>query len=255
MALFSDGKISTVESLTGYESTIFDVARTEHIDLTKKLTLAQQEMEVELTAFLLRHAKESSSEILTNRLGVDRVVVTSALRQWHTFHTLALVYRDAYNSHLNDRFLGKWHEYERLARWASTRSFEIGIGMVYEAIPKASPPGLGSVTGNLPEAMYWVRVAWTSITAEEGCPSEPSVLRTSQGSRLVVEAQNPPCVASGWNVYAGLSADETTLQNSVPLPIGSGWVMPDSGLEAGKKATEGQVPAYFLAMNRTLQRG
>ena len=94
MALFTDGAISSLEDLRGYESTIYDLASTERIDLSRKLVLAHQELEVELVS---RFFRENPNELAY-------AVVTPALQLWHTFHTLAVVYRDAYNSHLNDRY-------------------------------------------------------------------------------------------------------------------------------------------------------
>ena len=43
MALFTDGAISSLEDLRAYESTIYDLASTERIDLSRKLVLAHQD--------------------------------------------------------------------------------------------------------------------------------------------------------------------------------------------------------------------
>lgn len=255
MALLSDGTISTLEDLRNYENAILDVANSEQIDLSKKLILAQEEIEVELADFLLQQSVQSSPGQPSSRPDLGNVVVTPSVRQWHTFHTLGLVYRDAYNSHFNDRYLGKWKEYERLARWALRKSFDTGIGMVCAAIPKATPAVLSTIPGGLPGATYWVRATWTGATGEEGCPSDPAVLTTPDGSLLTAAVKDPPEHASGWNVYAGFSLDEAGLQNGSPMPLGSLWVMPSSGLVDGRKAGDGQSPAYFVTIRRVLQRG
>ena len=39
--------------------------------------------------------------------GCENVVVTPALKLWHTYRALEMVYGDAYNSQLNDRYAGK----------------------------------------------------------------------------------------------------------------------------------------------------
>ena len=70
MALFTDGTISTLEELRGYESGFYDVASIEGIDLSQKLVLAQQELGVELTARLFREQPEQ----------LGRVVVTPPLQ-------------------------------------------------------------------------------------------------------------------------------------------------------------------------------
>jgi hypothetical protein len=245
MALFTDGTISTLEELRGYESAIYDVASTERIDLSQKLALAQQELEIELTGRVFDGDTDSLS----------RVVVTAPLRLWHTFHTLAIAYRDAYNSHLNDRYQGKWREYQRLADWASKSLFEAGAGMVSEPVPKAQPPVLSTAAGEAQAAMYWVRVAWVSQAGEEGCPSDPGVLSAPEGTVPVAEAGEAPPIASGWNVYAGLSIDDSQLQNTTLLTIGTSWVMPVSGLVSGKKAGQGQLPSVYKRTERLLRRG
>lgn len=254
MALFTDGTISTTEDLRAYENAIFDLASTEGIDLSIKLVLAQQEMEVELTDFLLQETGQDSLA-LTARPDLGRVVVTRPVKQWHIFHTLSLAYRDAYGSHFNDRYLGKWKEYARLTRWASTKSFDTGIGMVYEPIPKAPPPTLSAVPGDLAAATYWVSVAWTNAAKEEGCPSDPAVLVLANGSSLVVEAGDPPEIAAGWNVYAGCATGDMLRQNEAPLAGGAAWQTPAGGLQPGAKPGEGQTPDYFVTVRRILQRG
>lgn len=254
MALFTDGVISELEDLRDYESAVFTVANSESMNLTKKLALAQQEIEVEITAFLLQRSEETAAGFVTSRPDLTTVVVTPSLRQWHTFHTLTLVYRDAYNSHFNDRYLGKWKEYERLARWAEARSFETGIGILKDPIGKASPPKLSTVEGGLPATTYWVRVAWTGASGEGGA-SEPSVLTTPANSQLAAEVSEAPANASGWNVYVGTSAVEVRLQNTAPLELLASWTMPESGLQHGRLAGDGQTPDYYLTRKRTLQRG
>jgi len=246
MALFTDGSISNLEDLRAYESSIFEMASTERIDLSKKLSLAQQELETTLGAFLRQRYE---------RQGLGDVVVTRPLRQWHVFHTLALAYRDAYNSHLNDRYLGKWREYLQLARWAWGKLLESGIGIVQSPIAKASLPTVSAGAGNLEGGIYWIRVAWTSAAGEEGCPSDPANLAVPDGSSLVVEAVNPPANATGWNVYVGPAAGETRKQNSEPIAPGESWQLAGGPATDGDPAGEGQAPSYFLMQRRVLQRG
>jgi hypothetical protein len=245
MALFTDGTISTLEELREYESAIYDVASTERIDLSRKLALAQQELEVELTARLFGDDPGS----------IGRVVVTAPLRLWHTFRTLAIAYRDAYNSHLNDRYQGKWQEYERLADWASKSLLETGIGMVTTPVPKAPPPVLSTTAGSAEAAMYWVRAAWVGVAGEEGCPSDPGVLSAPEGAVPVAQAGEAPPNVSGWNVYAGLSIEDSRLQNSSPISLGANWVMPATGLAPGRRAGEGQSPSIYKRIERVLRRG
>ena len=96
MALLVDGELSSVEDLQTQDSAVLEVAHGEGIDLGRKLELAKREIEIEVEALLRRSG--------TGRL--EEVVATLAMGRWHALLTLAMVYRDAYFSQLNDRFGG-----------------------------------------------------------------------------------------------------------------------------------------------------
>ena len=64
------------------------------------------------------------------------------MKRWHALHTLAVVYRDAFNNQLNDRYRNKWEEYRELARNAREQTFEFGIGLVATPIPQAADAGV-----------------------------------------------------------------------------------------------------------------
>src|SRR3984957_790763 len=142
MALFNDGPISTAADLQQYENSILTVASAENIDLGSKLMLAQQELANEVALCLLRRPQrcdqslwEDSSGFLSSR-DLTNVVVTDPLRKWHVHRTLALVYRDAYNNQLNNRYQGKWAEYETLAKASARVYFQIGVGLVADPVPQ-----------------------------------------------------------------------------------------------------------------------
>lgn len=240
MALFTDGTVSIIEDLIGYESAILDAATTEQIDLTVKLGLAQEEQGIDLEAYL--SWRDST-------LGLGNIVVTEPLHKWHTFRTLALVYRDAYHRQLNDRYLAKWKEYQKLAQWAWDALLEIGLGIVIDPIPRAAKPQLSYVAAAVSAATYYVRVAWRNVDAEEGSPSEMAILSVPEGNGLVVTPLSAPAQARSWNVYAGLSVTDQTLQNEAPLAVEEAWTEPVSGLRQGTPAGTGQAPDYFLRPN------
>ena len=244
MALFTDGTISTLEELRGYESGIYETASTERIDLSQKLALAIEELAIELIARFFREQPDD----------LGRVVVTQPLHLWHVFQSLALTYRDAYNSHLNDRYSGKWREYERMAKWASLNLFEIGVGMVGEAVAKAEPPIVSTASGQAEAAMYWIRASWVNASGEEGCPSEPAVLAAAQGTVPVVETGGAPGNARGWNVYVGRAIEDCQLQNAAPLTMGTTWKLPGQGLSAGRRPGNGQQPSSYRRIERVLRR-
>jgi len=255
MALFTDGTISTIDELLAYESSLLDVARTERIDLTVKLVLARQEIGIQLAMFLLERGSGDWAGIAWPALELKRVVVTAPLKKWHIFHTLALVYRDVYNSQLNDRYKGKWKEYHRLAQWAALALYRIGVGIVADPVVQAAKPSLSSVAGPLPGATYYVRAAWLNASGVEGNPSELAVLSTGTNTLLVVQAVNPPANARWFNVYVGLKLGNETLQNATPVAAGTAWTLPATGLKQGGAPGAGQEPDSYVRASGGFLRG
>ncbi len=110
MALFTDGPASTIEDLAAQDSQILDVASVEGIDLTRKLALAQEAAAMDLEAALGGRGSTSwqfGLRLALPRPTLENIVVTPALRLWHTYRTLEMVYGDAYYSQLNDRYAKK----------------------------------------------------------------------------------------------------------------------------------------------------
>src|SRR5205807_1086340 len=116
-----------------YESSILDVAHTESIDLDAKLSLAAGEAGDKILRFLLQYVRRED-EIPRRMLGVSDVVVTTPLRRWHAFQTLQNVYRDAYGSQENARYLEKMRAYGQAALTAADEYFETGVGLVYRPV-------------------------------------------------------------------------------------------------------------------------
>jgi len=256
MALFTDGSISTIEELVEYESAILDVAKTERIDLTAKLKLAQEELAVELDV-LLRRRQESEDVLWTAIVprGLGHVVVTEGLHKWHTFRTLSLVYRDAYNRQLNDRFLGKWQEYDKMADWARQSITNGGLGMTSSPVPRPVQPELGTAAGEASAATYFVSVTWVAAGGIEGAPSAVEALTKTGVSALTIMAVDPPEIAAGWNVYASYSPTGLTRQNDTPMMPGDTWTEPAEGLTKGRPVNCGQRPEMFLRLTGVLNRG
>src|SRR5581483_10270804 len=142
MALFIDGMLNSLLELQSYENRILDVASTENIDVTGKARIAKERLASELRLFLRRNSPSDSFWALTARVNVDDVVVSDPMKRWHAYETLSLIYQDAYNNQLNDRYLGKWKEYAQFAKGALLTLFEVGVGIVRNPAPKASGPAL-----------------------------------------------------------------------------------------------------------------
>jgi hypothetical protein len=241
MALFTDGPVSTIEELAGHDSQLLNVATVEGIDVTTKLELAQEELGIEL-------------ETLVERRCLERVVVTPPLRLWHAYLSLEMVYQDAYNNQLNDRYANKRDEFRGLARWALDRLIRLGVGLAEHPLPKAMEPGVTTTPGPLADGTYYATMSWVNAAGEEGvCADAVSVTTTS--STLVVSPRHAPEVAVGWNVYAGVDLEQMVRQNTVPNPLGSTWVQPGALATEGRRPGSGQAPNTMHRVARRISRG
>jgi hypothetical protein len=260
MALLTDGNPNDSEALRVYEASILDVANVETIDLNAKLYLATEEISEDVLDVLLDHARTLNaltSPVSDDRrqIGVSDVVVSTQMKRWHALHTLEVVYRDAYNNQLNDRYKNKWQEYRELARGAKERTLEFGIGLAAAPVPRAGTPVLGATAGTLAGTIYYAQVSWVAAAGEEGSASCATTFQTADNSALTVAAVNAPAIAAGWNVYLGLASSTLTLQNSPQLAIGATFTLPGSGLVNGASPGDGQAADIFVTGGRILRRG
>ncbi len=249
MGLFIDGNISNLQDLRGHETSILDTASNEGIDLGSKLALAQHELALELEAFLRRNPESAGG------VSLEHVMVTEMLRCWHTFETLAVTFRDLSHSQANDRHQAKAQLYKDLAQRARQRCFDSGVGLVDDPVPIASRAELSHEAGAADGGSFHVQVAWTNAAGAEGEPGEVSSIEIPAGRLLCVETGSVAPEVAGWNVYAGNTPDEMTIQNEAPLALGSVWTMPAEGLRTGPRAGRRQAAEYFATESRRLRRG
>jgi hypothetical protein len=254
MALFTDG-ISTIQDLTAQDSSVLATAQTENIDLSQKLTLAQQGLGIELTTLLQRSNTYDWQFWLQPDPQLNNIVVTPPLQLWHVFQTLTLVYQDAYFNQLNDRYKGKRDQYQQLAMWAMDKLMQTGLGIAADPISQAAPPQLTSLPGGQPATTYCASVSWLNAEGEEGQASNPSVLTVAAGNALVAQPVNQPANATAWNIYVGLSLTAMALQNAPALALGQVWVQAGPVTTLGQGPGSGQAPDYLRALPRVIQRG
>lgn len=245
MALLVDGGLSTLEDLRAQDSGVLDVAHVEGIDVTAKLELAQRELENEVESVLRREGR--------GRL--DHVLATEAVKRWHVLLALAMVYRDAYFSQLNDRYGGRWRAYESDASKAKQRVLDGGVPMSGSALRR--PVGvLATVTpGNLPEATYWVQATFVSGTGGESTPSLMQTVFAPPMHGFTARVQGAIGEATGWNLAIGVSPDAMKRQNEEPLALEEEWVMGLSGLnDFGAGPVDNEQPEYYVERRRLLRR-
>jgi hypothetical protein len=164
-----------------------------------------------------------------------------------------MVYADAYNSQLNDRYSGRRDEYHEMATWAYNHVIQSGLGIVANPVARAATVAPLPSAGNLAAGTYYVAIAWTNAAGDEGASSIPATIAVGAGSFSVQTAT--PANVKGWNVYCGTGPTTMTRQNVAMLGPGQTWVQPDTLSTAGRPAGNGQKPTYRLPVPRTIQRG
>ncbi|HJT88481.1 MAG TPA: hypothetical protein VJ732_11510 [Bryobacteraceae bacterium] len=254
MALFTDGPPAGVEDLAAHDSQLLEVASGEGIDVARKISLAQQELELQLNQALHRLMGAEQPFWANPDPGVANVVITPPLTLWHIYRSLEMVYRDAYNSQLNDRYAGKRDEFHRLAKQSYEQLMESGVGMVWEPVPQAATPLVAAAPGALPDGTYYITMSWINAGGEEGASAVPAVIAISQ-STIEVQPLAPPARAAGWNVYIGQAPESMVLQNAGAIAAAEVWRQPAMLASAGRLAGTGQAPNYWKPVPRLIQRG
>jgi hypothetical protein len=265
MALFTDGLVSELPDLLGYEADLLEVAGALKVELGMKLQLAQTEVGAQLEAtsrrpgnvFLAKGAgwQSSGGETSAPRFDLDQVVVTPPLKLWHTFQTLALFYRDAQARKVDDKYLPKWREYKELAKWASDLLFQTGVGLVMSPVPRAEPPLIEFAASTLPAMSLYVRTTWAGHDGAEGAGSKERAIHTLANQALKLTMGPAPAAAAGWHVYVGRSQGEALRQTDEALNLGADWVMPAGGWLDGPELGDGQPAEMYRTAPKFLQRG
>ena len=255
MALFTDGPINSAADLQNHDSAILDVATIEGIDLTAKMTLAQESIGDELLTFLLHNLARDRRSQRRRFIGLADVVVTRPLGRWHAIKSLAMTYGDAYGHQLNERYQAKWQEFEASAQLASQQYLNVGVGLVLDPVPKAAAPSISATVGNGNPARYYVAVSWVNASGHEGAPSDLTMFDTSAGANITWTVQNPPRGATGWYVYLGTAPAGLMRQTNAPIATEATWQTTAPSLARGAPPNQGQRPEWFLFNDRVLLRG
>jgi hypothetical protein len=263
--LLTDGSPNTTDDLRVYESAILGLANSETIDLGVKLDLATEEIAEDVLDFLLAHAgtnlqvfspfQTGTPAAQRRKIGVSDVVVSRQLKRWQALHTLEIVYRDAFNNQLNDRYQAKFLEYQTLSRDSRERYFRYGVGLALTPIPRASAPVFSAVPGVIPETTYYAQASWVGASGQEGEPSEMTAYNAPAGSLPVVQMTNAPAAATGFNIYLGLTPDGLALQNPMAIAVGQSFTLPGTGLAAGAAPGDGQAADIYISGGWMLRRG
>ncbi|BDC52084.1 hypothetical protein F183_A43990 [Bryobacterales bacterium F-183] len=256
--LFTDGNPTRTEDLRIFESNIYEVANVEGIDLDAKLKIAAEEIGDQIMAYLLQPGSGDPQAGSRRSLGLSTLVVTPAMRRWHSLHTLALIFRDAFHNQINGRYRETWAQYVSAAAEAKQTLFKIGLGFVSNPLARPAKPLVSSGAGLWDRGLFSVAVAWVDGAGKISAPSEVVTLEVTTGGNPVVAMSGPvPPTATGWIVYMAEAGGYGDLmqQNTTPVAVGEAWSPLSTVLLPGELPVSGQFADIYITASRLTPRG
>lgn len=254
MALLVDGLWCEAEELQAYDGSATSVAAEEGIDLGAKMALSESWITDRVDDFLRWESNCGQSVYPQSGLTVANAVVDERLKRWHLAHTLALVYRDASFSQVNDRYQKKSEAFEKDAAQSRAEYFQGGVPYVGSPLRKPAAATVTVAEGLQGEAAYIVTTTQVDQRGDESAQSDVVSVQAAAGNGLTVAA-NGLAAGNGWNVYLADSNGVMRRQNDAPLDANAVWTLPDTGPAAGPAATKGQAPEGRVKERRILPRG
>jgi len=259
MALFTDASVVTLDDLQKFETSLTQVASSHGINVDTKINLSLSAIGDKLMLWLLSMGASDPQWLNRRLLGLSTVVVTPTLQRWICFDALSRFFAEAYNVQLNTRFQGKWTEYQNEATSAERMVFMSGVGVVFNPLPKPAMPLLSIQDGTAAAESMFIQTAWVDAMGNEGALSPVNGQILSGAASIAVAMAegsiDVPAAATGWNIYASTTQSNLTRQNASPLPIGSAWELPDSGLVMGSEPIDGQLPNVYVTLSHEIKRG
>ena len=257
MSLFVDGPIVNVDVLAQYDSNVLAVSAAESINLTAKISLAQETMHLELQRLIRRSELCSDQWLWVPRRGIENVVWSKGLRVWQVYEALATIYRDAYYSQLNDRHRARADEYSILAAKSRCNLVEYGLGLASHPVRRPAQPIASLVPASESGGTYYFSVSFLNDFSQESDGSPLLSVDVTDGNAADLTIGSPVGTnVTGWNLYAGIAPEQMFKQNDQPLPLASDWCyLPSLAVTSGTVIPQGQLPDLHWPLNRFLQRG
>lgn len=104
----------------------------------------------------------------------------------------------------------------------------------YTRVNPPSAPTLGTTPGgSLSLVTYFVKVTYTTDAGGESTPSAEASQLVLLNNLLTVASPGASSPATGYNIYVSAASGTETLQNAAPIPLGTSWTEPASGLVSG----------------------
>jgi hypothetical protein len=253
MALLKDQPISCLTDWMAFDSKLSILSEQESTSIEAKSRLAQNEIETQVTSFLLRQSGLSES---ASRQLLDKVVVTEPLSRWHSLLTLSMFYIDVASLQSSALHREQAKYYESKAEAASSQLFETGVGVVYQPIPKAPTPLVVSGEGSNPQRFLRGRIRFVDLDGGVGALSDEFLLDMTAGENIELSLDSLPSRILGWILFLGESSD--SLRESIVSPVPAGTAvtitpdMPNVSAPFVRKAA--QSPDRFIRYTTELWR-
>jgi hypothetical protein len=251
MALLVDGDINSIDDLAAFDGGILSVADSAGVNLTQKLSQAQQILETDIGAFL---AWYGPADVFSGP-SVECVILTPVLRQVHLLKALSVAYREAYLSTPADRFSSGWKEYEKQYQETRQLSLRTGLSLVDRPIRRPNAASSYLQNGVGPTDSTQIQVTWVDQFGQESGPSTPVIVTNPTGFAIIVQPPPAPASMAGWNIYAGTVPAVPTQQNTDLIASGDTWTFPSADLAIGRRIGDGQPADRTLAFSQRLYRG
>lgn len=108
-----------------------------------------------------------------------------------------------------------------------------GVAAPWGGLAAPSPPSLSSIaSGVLGGATYFVKITYQTAQGET-LPSTETSLSVAANHVVQVASPSVAAGATGWNVYISTATNTEKKQNAAPIPIGTAFTEPNTGLIAG----------------------
>lgn len=253
MALLKDQPISCLTEWMAYDSKLSILSEQESTSIEAKSRLAQNEIETQVTSFLLRQSGLSEN---ASRQLMDKVVVTEPLSRWHSLLTLSLFYVDLASLQNSTLHRDQSRYYEAKAEAARDQLFETGLGIVNQPIPKAPLPLVVTSAGSNPQRFLRARVRYVDVDGSLGAVSTEFLLDMTDGESIQISMDSFPTRVTGWLLYLGETSESLVLATPAPLASGAVFTITPAvpAINASPLNKEAQSPDRFIRYTTEIWR-
>jgi hypothetical protein len=253
MALLIDQPISCLTDWMAYDTKLSILSEQESTSIEAKSRLAQNEIETQITSFLLRQSGLSEN---VARQTLNKVVVTEALSRWHSLLTLSLFYIDLASMQNSALHRDQSRYFEAKAEAAQYQLFETGLGIVNQPIPKAPVPLVITSAGNNPQRFLRARIRFVDVDGGVGALSAEFLLDMTAGEAIELSVGALPERCIGWLLFLGESSEAMFLATTTPVEAGTSFEITSDipATDAPAMNREAQSPDRYIRHTTELWR-